>query len=405
MSTVPTRRSSVTPRGICTKGASRMRRGTSPLAIFSARPSCRGGGVVKEGCEGGSGVSAGGQQGPVWRGGEKGGAPRAAYMRGAGRHERTPAPKRAHLPAARVIGVGVADAALHDLDRRQQRVQAARHDGLGRAAAPRDRDTAEPGVDGAQQQRLLDRVLADDGGEREGALQLHAALRFEPGVGRLAELRLHLGSCGRAGATGGGGQVSRLRDETSPWPSRSWQQSRTPDVGTERTGTVVPAAASRARTPAPRPLRAPWIPPLACGTGPPSLLPHAWPLLDLSRPWVQQLRRCSCRRSTATSRQEPWRGPEANGLSQRHPVRLATAHRAAQRRCWPRPRCAATSCCPSEPARAHGRRPASVRPETCWAGRSAHLRTGLRAPASSWRSSRGDRQAAQSGGRDKVERQ
>lgn len=41
MSTVPTRRSSVTPRGICTKGASRSLRGTSGRClIFSARPSC-----------------------------------------------------------------------------------------------------------------------------------------------------------------------------------------------------------------------------------------------------------------------------------------------------------------------------------------------------------------------------
>ncbi len=39
MSTVPTRRSSVTPSGICTNGASRTRVFTSPLPSFSARPS------------------------------------------------------------------------------------------------------------------------------------------------------------------------------------------------------------------------------------------------------------------------------------------------------------------------------------------------------------------------------
>lgn len=49
MSTVPTSRSSVTPSGICTKGAERIFTGTSPAPSFSARPSCEG-----------------------WRGGEKG---------------------------------------------------------------------------------------------------------------------------------------------------------------------------------------------------------------------------------------------------------------------------------------------------------------------------------------------
>jgi len=40
MSTVPTRRSSVTPSGICTKGAARTLVGGGPAPIFSLRPSC-----------------------------------------------------------------------------------------------------------------------------------------------------------------------------------------------------------------------------------------------------------------------------------------------------------------------------------------------------------------------------
>ncbi len=40
MSTVPTRRSSVTPSGICTKGAARTLVGGAPAPIFSRRPSC-----------------------------------------------------------------------------------------------------------------------------------------------------------------------------------------------------------------------------------------------------------------------------------------------------------------------------------------------------------------------------
>ena len=39
MSTVPTRRSSVTPSGICTKGASLTSAGISPLPSFSRSPS------------------------------------------------------------------------------------------------------------------------------------------------------------------------------------------------------------------------------------------------------------------------------------------------------------------------------------------------------------------------------
>jgi hypothetical protein len=40
MSTVPTSRSSVTPRGICTKGASRIFLWISPDPIFSRSPAC-----------------------------------------------------------------------------------------------------------------------------------------------------------------------------------------------------------------------------------------------------------------------------------------------------------------------------------------------------------------------------
>lgn len=40
MSTVPTRRSSVTPSGICTKGASRTSLDTGPLPSFSRSPAC-----------------------------------------------------------------------------------------------------------------------------------------------------------------------------------------------------------------------------------------------------------------------------------------------------------------------------------------------------------------------------
>ena len=42
MSTVPTRRSSVTPSGICTNGASRMRVRIDPTVSRSSRPSCGG---------------------------------------------------------------------------------------------------------------------------------------------------------------------------------------------------------------------------------------------------------------------------------------------------------------------------------------------------------------------------
>lgn len=62
--------------------------------------------------------------------------------------------RQARLPAARVLWVRVAHGALHHLDGRQQRVQPARHDGLGSAAPPGNGNAAERSVDGAQQQRL-----------------------------------------------------------------------------------------------------------------------------------------------------------------------------------------------------------------------------------------------------------
>jgi hypothetical protein len=54
MSTVPTSRSSVTPSGICTKGAERILVGSSPEPSRSARPSyggCKRGRAARGGCE------------------------------------------------------------------------------------------------------------------------------------------------------------------------------------------------------------------------------------------------------------------------------------------------------------------------------------------------------------------
>ena len=66
------------------------------------------------------------------------------------------------------LGVRVADGPLHHLDGRQQRVQPARHDGLGGAAAAGDGDAAQRGVDGSEQQRGLDVVLPDHARQGEG---------------------------------------------------------------------------------------------------------------------------------------------------------------------------------------------------------------------------------------------
>lgn len=69
----------------------------------------------------------------------------------------------ADLPLIRFIWVSVADAAIDDLNRRQQGVQAAGEDGLARSSAACDGDSAELVVHGSQEQRLLDVVHADDG--------------------------------------------------------------------------------------------------------------------------------------------------------------------------------------------------------------------------------------------------
>lgn len=74
--------------------------------------------------------------------------------------------RRADLPLVRLVRVGVADGAVDNLDGRQQRVQAAREDGLAGAAAAGDGDTAELVVDGAEEECLLDIVHAHD--SREG---------------------------------------------------------------------------------------------------------------------------------------------------------------------------------------------------------------------------------------------
>ena len=161
MSTVPTKRSSVTPSGICTKGASFTSRGTSPPPIRARRSAWRdidsGRSVVSvrphTACRLQYTVSHLASTHPlkvgippahtsgvhpatahVWRG-CAGFCPMLVSPRGhpASRVSSMRAkskPQRAHLPLARVVWVGVADAAAHHLYGRQQRVQPPRQDRL-----------------------------------------------------------------------------------------------------------------------------------------------------------------------------------------------------------------------------------------------------------------------------------
>jgi len=90
-------------------------------------------------------------------------------------------------------------------------VQAARHDGLGGAPPPADRDPAQLRIHAAQQQRGLDLRLAHHGGEGEGCAhagghgQVAALLRLK----RRPHARLHSLPLGGGGYMGAGGAGAR----------------------------------------------------------------------------------------------------------------------------------------------------------------------------------------------------
>mmetsp|Transcript_182127 Transcript_182127/g.443165 ORF Transcript_182127/g.443165 Transcript_182127/m.443165 type:complete len:343 (-) Transcript_182127:101-1129(-) len=121
---------------------------------------------------------------------------------------------KAVLPAVGILRVGVADGAVDDLDGGQERVQTAGHDGLGGTAPARDGDTAQCRIDGAEQKRRLDVLLADDRGERERLAEV-ALLDGAHGVDRHLFL-LHRGRDARGGVGVGrdrGGRGDRLARE------------------------------------------------------------------------------------------------------------------------------------------------------------------------------------------------
>ncbi len=89
-----------------------------------------------------------------------------------------------HLPLRGVLRVGIADGALHNLDGGEQGVHAARHDRLGRAAAPRDGNAAdacgsgeETGRDGGVVQASHDGWRARVGGRRRLWLNVKCVAR------------------------------------------------------------------------------------------------------------------------------------------------------------------------------------------------------------------------------------
>ena len=118
MSTVPTSLSSVTPRGICTKGASLTSVGISSWPSFSLSPSWKHGRCFR----GPKTIP----EHPRWRW-----AWARAVLRGqAGRQGRgqslefSGCVQLAHLPLSAVFRIGIAVASPDDLDRRQESVQA-----------------------------------------------------------------------------------------------------------------------------------------------------------------------------------------------------------------------------------------------------------------------------------------
>ena len=86
------------------------------------------------------------------------------------------------LAAGGTGGRGVAreGAVGHDLDLRQELGEAADGGGLAGAARALDEDAADGGVDGVDQERLLEALLVDDGRER---VQAHERTSGFPNVG------------------------------------------------------------------------------------------------------------------------------------------------------------------------------------------------------------------------------
>ena len=108
------------------------------------------------------------------------------------------------LPLVRVGRVRVANAPLDHLDGREQRVDAPRHDGLGRSPPSRDGNAPELIVHRSEQKRLLDMIHSHHFSQRIRALHAH---RLGAHVGRLVLLGLQLdclvGSVGRRLRLGG----------------------------------------------------------------------------------------------------------------------------------------------------------------------------------------------------------
>ena len=96
------------------------------------------------------------------------------------------------FPRVGIFRVGVAEGAVDHLDGGQERVETAGHDGLGGTAPAGDGDTAEVRVDGAEQKRGLDVLLADDRGE---GVRLTDPGGFDLSV----PISLHLRSLGDSG--------------------------------------------------------------------------------------------------------------------------------------------------------------------------------------------------------------
>jgi hypothetical protein len=101
-------------------------------------------------------------------------------------------------------------------------VQATRHDGLGRATAAGDGDAAQRGVHRAQQECLLDQVLAHHGGQGEGARQPPIALVLESDL----LLRLLAGSGGSG--CGGRARLASMRQDRKQQRARQRPRPQCP---------------------------------------------------------------------------------------------------------------------------------------------------------------------------------
>ena len=136
---------------------------------------------------------------------------------------------KAILPAVGILRVRVADGAVDDLDGGQERVQTAGHDGLGGTAPAGDGDTAQCRIDGAEQKRRLDVLLADDRGEGE-------RLADTRGFNRTVPISLHLRSLGDALGDDVGVGHGGANDGSGPLHHANWTRAEVGGAGAMHLG-------------------------------------------------------------------------------------------------------------------------------------------------------------------------